>query len=136
MENTKTVVVQRLQKSLDDEYIIAEKYYSILSALNDLQLTRREIELIAYTAVRGTISYANTRAEFCKKYETTTATINNIVSKLKKVGIFVKEAGKIRVNPVIVVDFRKDLSLVVKLIHDGKNSEETNNQGEADKEAL
>ena len=36
MENTKTVVVQRLQKSLDDEYIIAEKYYSILSALNDL----------------------------------------------------------------------------------------------------
>lgn len=136
MENTKTVVVQRLQKSLDDEYVIAEKYYSILSALNDLQLTRREIELIAYTAVRGTISYANTRAEFCKKYGTTTATINNIVSKLKKVGIFVKESGKIRVNPVIVVDFRKDLSLVVKLVHDGKNSKETVNTGEADKEAL
>lgn len=136
MENTKTVVVQRLQKSLDDEYIIAEKYYSILSALNNLSLTKREIELVAYTAVRGTISYANTRAEFCKKYETTTATINNIVSKLKKVGIFVKDAGKIRVNPLIVVDFRKDLNLVVKLAHNGKNSEETNNTGEAHQEAL
>ena len=136
MENTKTVVVQRLQKSLDDEYVLAEKYYSILSALNNLNLTKREIELVAYTAVRGTISYANTRNEFCKKYETTTATINNIVSKLKKVGIFVKEAGKIRVNPVIVVDFRKDLSLVVKLTHDGKTSKETVNTGEADKETL
>ena len=136
MENTKKVIVQRLQKSLDDEYVIAEKYYSILSALNSLSLTKREIELVAYTAVRGTISYANTRAEFCKKYETTTATINNIVSKLKKIGIFVKEGGKIRVNPMIVVDFRKDLNLVVKLAHNGKNSEEALNKGEAYKEAL
>ena len=133
MENTKKVVVQRLQKQLDDEYVVAEKYYSILSAINNLSLTKREIELVAYTAVKGTISYANTRTEFCERYNTTTATINNIVSKLKKIGVFVKESGKVRVNPVIVVDFKKNLNLVVKLVHNEK-SEETDSEGADNKE--
>jgi hypothetical protein len=133
MENTKKVVVQRLQKQLNDEYVVAEKYYSILSAINNLSLTKREIELVAYTAVKGTISYANTRTEFCEKYNTTTATINNIVSKLKKMGVFVKESGKVKVNPVIVVDFKKNLNLVVKLVHNEK-SEEADSEGADNKE--
>jgi hypothetical protein len=116
MEERK-IVIQKLQKSLDDEYAIAQQYYSILSAINNLGLTKREIELVAFTAVKGTISYANTRTQFCEMYNTTTATINNIVSKLKKLGIFIKESGKVRVNPIIVVDFKKNLNLVVKILH-------------------
>tara|TARA_B100000902_G_C27059369_1_gene788313 strand:- start:322 stop:780 length:459 start_codon:yes stop_codon:yes gene_type:complete len=116
MEERK-IVIQKLQKSLSDEYAIAQKYYSILSAINNLGLTKREIELVAFTAVKGTISYANARTQFCDKYKTTTATINNIVSKLKKIGIFVKESGKVRVNPIIVLDFKKNLNLVVKIAH-------------------
>jgi hypothetical protein len=73
--------------------------------------------LVAFTAVKGTISYANARTQFCDKYKTTTATINNIVSKLKKIGIFVKESGKVKVNPIIVLDFKKNLNLVVKIAH-------------------
>lgn len=116
MEKRNTVI-QELKKSLEDEYVVAQKYYSILSAINNLNLTKREIELIAFTAVKGTISYANSRAQFCEKYNTTTATINNIVSKLKKVGIFVKHLGKIKVNPIIVIDFKKNLNLVIRLVH-------------------
>lgn len=116
MEERK-MVIQKLQKSLDDEYAIAQQYYSILSAINNLGLTKREIELVAYTAVKGTISYANVRTQFCERYNTTTATINNIVSKLKKIGIFVKESGKVKVNPVIVVDFQKNLNLVIRIAH-------------------
>ena len=116
MEERK-IVIQKLQKSLSDEYAIAQKYYSILSAINNLGLTKREIELVAFTAVKGTISYANARTQFCDKYITTTATINNIVSKLKKIGIFVKESGKVKVNPIIVLDFKKNLNLVVKIVH-------------------
>jgi len=122
----KTSVVQELKKELEDEFKMAQKYYSMLSVLNNLSLTKREIELVAYTAVRGNISYANTRMDFCKKYDTTTATINNIVSKLKKIGIFVKsDDGVIKINPIIVVDFKKNLNLVIKLIHEEK--EEVNN---------
>jgi hypothetical protein len=113
-----TQIVQQLQSTQVNEYALAEKYYSILSAINNLHLTKREIELVAFTAVKGSISYANHRTEFCEKYNTTTATINNIVSKLKKVSVFVKEDGKIQVNPIIVVDFKKNLNLVIKIVHE------------------
>jgi hypothetical protein len=116
MEKRKEII-QKLQKNLGDEYAIAQKYYSILSAINDLGLTKREIELIAFTAIKGTISYANVRTQFCNNYNTTAATINNIVSKLKKLGIFIKESGKVRVNPIIVVDFKKNLNLLIKITH-------------------
>ncbi len=117
------MVIQKLQKSLDDEYAIAQQYYSILSAINNLGLTKREIELVAFTAVKGTISYANVRAQFCERYNTTTATINNIVSKLKKIGIFVKKSGKVRVNPIIVIDFKKNLNLVIRIAHNEETKE-------------
>jgi len=129
-----TQIVQQLQSTQANEYAVAEKYYSILSAINNLHLTKREIELIAFTAVKGSISYANHRTEFCEKYNTTTATINNIVSKLKKVSVFIKEDGKIQVNPIIVVDFKKNLNLVIKVVHE--EVKEVNINGEDSQEAV
>jgi len=123
MEERK-IVVQSLRIDLDDEYAIAEKYYSILSALNNLGLTKREIELVAYTAIKGTISYANTRAEFCERYNTTPQTINNTVCRLKKTKLLVKRSGKVRVNPLIAIDFKKNLNLVVKLMHDDEETQQ------------
>ena len=135
MKNQRTHTVQQLQiDSLVDEYKVAEKYYAILSAINNLALTKREIELISFTAVKGSISYANHRTEFCERYNTTTATINNIVSKLKKTGIFIKEEGKIHVNSIIVVDFKKNLNLLIKLKHE--EGKEVDIVGEDSKEVI
>jgi len=113
-----TVTLQRLRKVVPTDIQLAEKYYSILSAVNSLHLTQREIQLIAFTSIKGNITYANVREEFCKLHKTTGTTINNIISKLKKVGIFIKEGGKVKVNPVIVIDFTKDLTLGVTLTHE------------------
>lgn len=118
MEINKIVVVQKLKKVVDEDLLLAEKYYSILSVINDLHLTEREIQLIAFTAIKGNITYANVREEFCKLHNTTSPTINNIISKLKKIGIFIKEGGKVKVNPRIVVDFSKDLTLNIMLSHE------------------
>lgn len=112
-----TIVIQKLKKEVDTDLQLAEKYYSILSAINNLHLTEREIQLIAFTAIKGNITYANVREEFCKKYNSTSPSINNIISKLKKVGIFIKENSKVKVNPIIVIDFTKDLTLDIKLVH-------------------
>jgi hypothetical protein len=112
------MIVQRLKKEVGNEYIKAEKYYSILSSLNGLNLTEREIQLIAFTAIKGNITYVNVREEFCKKYNTSSATINNIISKLKKIGIFIKEEGKVKVNPFIVVDFNKTLTLQIQIVNE------------------
>jgi TATA-box binding protein (TBP) (component of TFIID and TFIIIB) len=113
------MIVQRLKKDVSADIQLAEKYYSILSIVNDIHLTEREIQLIAFTAIKGNITYANVREEFCKTYNSTSPSINNIISKLKKIGIFVKENGKVKVNPVLTtIDFKKDLTLDIKLIHE------------------
>ena len=114
------MIVQKLKKEFNDEYKKAELYYSILSVVNNLKLTDREIQLVAYTSIKGNITYANVREEFCKTYNSTSPTINNIISKLKKLKIFIKEDGKVKVNPAIVVDFKKDVVLQIQLINDNK----------------
>jgi hypothetical protein len=115
------MIVQRLKKDVQTDIQLAEKYYSILSAINNLHLTEREIQLISFTAIKGNITYANVREEFCKTYNSTSPSINNIISKLKRIGIFVKENGKVKVNPIIVIDFSKDLTLEIKLVHGETN---------------
>ena len=112
------MIVQSLKKVVDTDIQLAEKYYSVLFTINNLHLTEREIQLIAFTAIKGNITYANVREEFCKTYNSTSPTINNIVSKLKKLGIFVKENGKVKINPKICIDFHKDLMLNIKLVHE------------------
>lgn len=115
--NTAKIVIQRLKKDVNTDMELAMKYYSILSVINSLNLTEREIQLISFTAIKGNITYANVREEFCKTYNSTSPTINNIISKLKKMSIFIKENGKVKVNPIITIDFKKDLMLDIKLVH-------------------
>lgn len=116
MENK--IIYQKLSKGFEDQYVLAQKYFGILSVLNDLKLTEREIQLIAYTAVRGNISLANVREDFCKRYGSSNATIDNIVSKGKRLGIMTKENGKVRVISSVALDFGKDLILQIRLKHD------------------
>ena len=110
-------IVQRLKTSIEGSVTMAEKYYKILSAVNELKLTKREIQLIAFAAIKGNISYANIRKEFCETYDSTSPAINNIISKLKKMGIFVKDGTKVKVNPIILLNFEKDIVLQITLTH-------------------
>lgn len=113
------MIVQKLHKRKNDTLEKAQVYYSVLSAINGMGLTKREVELIAFAAVYGNISRKNVKEEFCKKYSPTTiATINNMVSKLRKLSIFIKEAKVIRINPMIALDFNKDIVLQITLQHE------------------
>jgi DNA-binding MarR family transcriptional regulator len=111
------VILQKLKKQETDSYLLAERYYTILSAVNDLKLTQREIQLIAFTAIRGNISYANIRKDFCEKHGTTNPSINNIISRLKKMGILIKDGTKVKVNPRILLNFEHDVILEIRLLH-------------------
>lgn len=112
-------VIQKLKRKEEDVYALAEKYYSILSAVNNLHLTERELQLMAFTAVKGNISYANIRKEFCEKHSTTNPTINNIISKLKRMGVLVKDGTKVKIHPVILLNFEKDITLEINLLRNG-----------------
>ena len=117
MEPTK-IIVQKLKKEFTNELEIAEKYYSFLSIINNLFLTQREIQLVSFTAIKGSISLANVREEFCKTHNSTPPSINNMISKLKKLGIFIKENNRVKVNPIINLDFKKDLKLEINFVHE------------------
>jgi hypothetical protein len=115
MEKT---IVQKLQRPITDIYKFAEMYYTILADVNSLPLTQRDIELIAFTAIKGNISYANLREEFCQKYGSSLGTINNMISKLKKLYVLVREGNKLKVNPSICFkSFDNNLTLVITLTH-------------------
>ena len=115
------MIIQKLLRKVNDEYEMAERYYSLLSTINNLKLTQREVQLIAFTAVRGNISYSSIREDFCKQYNTSSPTINNMISKLKRVKVLVKDGTKVKVNPVIVLDFKKPLVLEIKMEHNGQD---------------
>lgn len=110
--------LQKLKKNINDKVILAERYYSILSVINNFKLTQREIQLLAFTAVKGNMTYANVREEFCKTHSTTSPTINNIISKLKKMSLLIKDQGKIKVNPKILLDFDDNLVLEISFNHE------------------
>lgn len=116
---SKPTIIQKLKKSEEDVYASAQRYYSVLSAVNDLRLTERELQLLAFTVVKGNISYKYIREEFCEKYKSSAPTINNIISKLKRMGVLVKDGSKIKVNPVITLNFENDVVLEIKLVVNG-----------------
>jgi hypothetical protein len=122
-EVKKKVIVQRLKRTTDSNYTMAEKYYSLLSTVNDLKLTVREIQLVAFTAIHGNISYSSIREDFCNKYNSTSPTINNMISKLKKIGVLVKDGTKTKVNPVIVLNFNNDIKLEISIEHEVQQAE-------------
>ena len=115
--NSGNMIVQKLKSLVETPLSLAEKYYGIISAINDLGLTPREIQLISFTAVRGNMSYANIREDFCETYKTSSPTINNIISRLKKKGVLVKDRGKIKVHPNIVFDFKQGVRMEINLLH-------------------
>jgi hypothetical protein len=112
-----TTTLQKLKKMHSDKFVLAESYYSLLSVLNGLKLTEREVQLVAFAAIRGNMSYANVKQDFCNKFETSSATINNMISRMKKLGILIKEGSKIMVNPVLVLNFDNDIIMQIQLTH-------------------
>lgn len=108
------VVIQKIKKEYS-QMEMAMSYYSVISALNNLRLTKRQLQLLAFTAIRGGITNPAARADFCQMFKTSEATMNNIISKLKRLKLFVKEQNKIKVNTAIALDFSGNSSIVLQV---------------------
>ena len=121
------MITQRLRKRSHDEFGIAVAYFSLLSSLNSLALTERELQLLAFTAVKGNMSLGNVKEEFCKRFSTTFPTISNIVYKLKKMGLLIKEDGRIKVNKQFPSSFKNGITLNIILEINESNAKEGDN---------
>jgi len=93
---------------------VIEKYYGILSVLNDLHLTPRDIQLLTFIVSKGALI---DKEEFYSLYDTTSATLNNSISKLKKIGMLIKPNKDIVINPLISPKFDNGIDLHLQLRH-------------------
>lgn len=111
----KPIILQKLKTYETSSFDIAYKYYSILFVVNNLKLTERELQLVSFTGINGNISYTHLREEFCNTYGSSNASINNMISKLKKQNILIKDSSKIKVNPVILLKFYDNVKLELSI---------------------
>lgn len=83
--------------------------------MNDLSLTSREVQLLAYTNKRGTISSITAKREFVRLFDSSIPTVNNMISKLKKRKLLVRKERRIVVNPRVSLDFTQKITVVLML---------------------
>lgn len=112
----KDLIIQRISSASSDAFQKAVKYYSVLFSLNGIDIPDMQLNILAFTAVRGTISSGGAKEKFIEMFPTATkASIGNVVFQLRKKGFLIKRDKKIVVNPSIYLDFKRPIILQIKL---------------------
>jgi hypothetical protein len=109
------MIVQKLFRKENDVLLYAYKYYALVALVNNLSLSKREIQLLSFFSVKGNIYYTNIKQEFIERYNTSSASINNMMSKMIRLGVFVKENKKIRVAAPIALNFSTHKEIVIQI---------------------
>lgn len=109
------IVVQKIIKKYEKAIDRAIAYYSVLFTLSNMKLTKKEIELVAFIAVRGTITPLPARDEFISQFGSSKASMENIKGRLVKKKILIRQNKMYRVNPKIALDFDNPILLQIKL---------------------
>jgi len=111
------MVVQKLNRNIKDRIEKGMRYFAILSALMGWKLTRRQIELLSFTALRGTITPLPARQEFVEIFNSSLDSIENLKGQLAKIGLLIKTNGMYRLDPTLDLDFSDDIVLQIKLLN-------------------
>jgi len=110
---------QDISQECSSEFDCAKRYYSMLFAIKGWHLSPKELDLISFSAVHGTLSTPPLRDEFLQTFNVKENYLNMILPKLRKQGFLVKgEDKKLRVNPKILhpsLSFKEDILLIIKL---------------------
>lgn len=109
------MISQTLEIQNKDSIDLAILYYRTLFSLNNIHIRPRELELISFTAVRGTLSTPPIREEFMELYKINKSHLHYLIHQLNKKGILIKKEGKWRVNPKIHPDFSQSIRLTINL---------------------
>ena len=101
------ITTLRIKKEYTTPLELATKWFSIMSILNNFNLRRMEVSILAFTCLRGDISSKKVD-QFCELFNTTPSSVTNCISRLYKKGFLVKQ-GKTKVNPQLFMDFNNNI---------------------------
>jgi len=107
----KEILVKTIKKSFTSQIEAGITWFRFISAINGIKLAPRELDLLAYTNYRGTISSSSAKDEFVMLFDSSLGTVTNITARLLRIKVLVKEKSKIVVHPALKVDFNKELCI-------------------------
>lgn len=119
MLKPKIMVVQKIQNSVGGPFDLAYKYFSIISALNNLNLVKRDLQLLAYSLERN-LPINEIKDDFVEGFNTSLPTVGNIISKLYKLNVLQKDKRIVFINPVFLKDFNEDMLIAITFKHGDK----------------
>jgi hypothetical protein len=111
----KRITYQKIRSTCKDKAVMSERYYKTVFILNGIGVTEREVQLLSYLSLHGGLLSKSIKLDFCNIYGSTLATANNIVSRLRKLGILTKEGKEVRINSLLRLDFSEGIELSVKM---------------------
>jgi hypothetical protein len=111
----KQAIVQRIINNSSSSMDVAIKYYSILAIINSLSLSKRQIQLLAFIAVKGSISSGGAKESFRQMFGSPKASIGNMVWRLTKKGMLTRRDRKIVLHPQLSLDFSNIIVLHLTL---------------------
>lgn len=93
--------------------------------MNNIHLTKSELNLISFIAVHDNISNVKTRKDYIAKYDTTRHTLNNNISDLSKKGYLTKDTDKkVRLIPSLRIGKDEALKMHITLQTNTYNEED------------
>lgn len=116
------MIIQRIAKEYKTSLEKAIVYYESLLSLNGIKLRNKELQLLAFTGVRGTITPLSAREEFVKLFDSSLNSIENMKGILVKKGLLIKEGEMYKVLPAISLDFNEPITLVIRM-NNGEDEE-------------
>lgn len=111
------ITTLRITKNYNSSLDLAIKWYGIISVLNDFKWAPLEIKLMAFTAIKGDISSGGRKDAFCELFGSSKGSVTNTISALYKGHFLIKDEGKIKVHPQLVLNFEADILSQIKLLH-------------------
>lgn len=93
------------KREYTDKRDIAHLYFSIITLSHGIKISNRELDLLAHISIVGNIASQNSIKSFIEVFESSRASIYNLISKLTKKGLLIKKDKKMNINPQIALDF-------------------------------
>ncbi len=115
--------VQKFKRTLSPKERV-KRYYIVLTAFNDIHLSSQQLELLVFIVEKKLLT-TETRREFAALHNTTTGTVDNLVSRLKKLGMLEDTSEGLAINPYAMPPIDRTIQLQIELngetIHKGSD---------------
>ena len=105
----------KLNKREASELGLAIRYFTIMAATSGIHLSRKQIEVLAFTSIKGNISSGGAIQDFVETFKSTKGSLENVKLSLVKLGLIIKNDNKYKVIPMFCLDFSKNLMLQLNL---------------------